>query len=90
MSADHAALLEPLAASIATQGRVAYVAHLFAIIIAFASITFLHIVLGGLGVAAQERVIVKVNGKTITDTDMKLAEAEIRAIENCKAAQDHP
>jgi peptidyl-prolyl cis-trans isomerase C len=35
------------------------------------------IALGGLGVAAQERVIAKVNGKTITDTDMKLAEAEI-------------
>jgi peptidyl-prolyl cis-trans isomerase C len=35
------------------------------------------IVLGGLAAAAQERVIAKVNGKTITDTDMKLAEAEI-------------
>src|SRR5215471_14737429 len=27
--------------------------------------------------SAQERVIAKVNGKMITDTDMKLAEAEI-------------
>ena len=35
------------------------------------------IVLGGLAAGAQERVIAKVNGKTITDTDMKLAEAEI-------------
>jgi peptidyl-prolyl cis-trans isomerase C len=35
---------------------------------------------GGIGTpiaTAQERVIAKVNGKTITDTDMKLAEAEI-------------
>jgi peptidyl-prolyl cis-trans isomerase C len=32
---------------------------------------------GGLSAGAQERVIAKVNGKTITDTDMKLAEAEI-------------
>jgi peptidyl-prolyl cis-trans isomerase C len=35
------------------------------------------IVLGGMAAEAQERVIAKVNGKTITDTDMKLAEAEI-------------
>ena len=35
------------------------------------------IMLGGLGAGAQERAIAKVNGKTITDTDMKLAEAEI-------------
>jgi len=35
------------------------------------------IVLGGLAAGAQERVIAKVNGKAITDTDMKLAEAEI-------------
>ena len=35
------------------------------------------IVLGGLAAGAQERAIAKVNGKTITDTDMKLAEAEI-------------
>src|SRR5262245_22865576 len=32
---------------------------------------------GGLSAGAQERVIAKVNGKMITDTDMKLAEAEI-------------
>jgi len=32
---------------------------------------------GGWSAGAQERVIAKVNGKTITDTDMKLAEAEI-------------
>ena len=32
---------------------------------------------GSLSAGAQERVIAKVNGKTITDTDMKLAEAEI-------------
>jgi peptidyl-prolyl cis-trans isomerase C len=37
----------------------------------------LAIMLGGSGAGAQERVIAKVNGKTITDTDMKLAEAEI-------------
>jgi len=33
--------------------------------------------LGGLPAAAQERVLAKVNGKMITDSDMKLAEAEI-------------
>src|SRR2546421_2806738 len=43
-----AALLQPLASSIASQGRAGYVAHLMAIIIAFAAITFLHIVLGEL------------------------------------------
>jgi len=32
---------------------------------------------GSLSAGAQERVIAKVNGKTITDTDMKLAEVEI-------------
>src|SRR5919197_2269646 len=31
----------------------------------------------GLPACAQERVLAKVNGKTITDADMKLAEAEI-------------
>jgi peptidyl-prolyl cis-trans isomerase C len=46
----------------------AAVAALFAVLV---------IVLGGLAAGAQERVIAKVNGKTITDTDMKLAEAEI-------------
>jgi putative hemolysin len=43
-----AALLQPIASSIASQGRAGYVAHLMAIIIAFAAITFLHIVLGEL------------------------------------------
>src|SRR4029079_10564895 len=35
------------------------------------------ILLAGASAAAQERVVAKVNGKTITETDMKLAEAEI-------------
>src|ERR1700682_2354895 len=43
-----ASLLEPIAFSIASAGRAGYVAHLLAIIIAFAAITFLHIVLGEL------------------------------------------
>ena len=43
-----ATLLEPIAAAIAPPGRAAYIAHLFAIVIAFAAITFLHIVLGEL------------------------------------------
>src|SRR2546421_10511378 len=43
-----ASLLEPLAEAIAPAGRAAYVAHILAIIIAFAVITFLHIVLGEL------------------------------------------
>src|SRR6266404_4028574 len=43
-----AAMLQPLASSIASAGRAGAVAHLFAIIIAFAAITFLHIVLGEL------------------------------------------
>jgi len=43
-----AGLLQPLASSIASQGRAGYIAHLMAIIIAFAAITFLHIVLGEL------------------------------------------
>lgn len=43
-----AAMLQPVARSIATEGRVAYVAHLLAIIVAFSAITFLHIVLGEL------------------------------------------
>jgi CBS domain containing-hemolysin-like protein len=43
-----AAWLEPIAASIASEGRAGYVAHLIAIIIAFSAITFLHIVLGEL------------------------------------------
>src|SRR6266481_5484794 len=43
-----ASILEPIAARISTAGRAGYVAHLLAIIIAFAAITFLHIVLGEL------------------------------------------
>src|SRR5205085_8705229 len=52
-----ASLLEPLAAAIAPAGRAAYVAHILAITIAFALITFLHIVLGELmpKMAALER-----------------------------------
>src|SRR5204862_2702366 len=42
------ALLEPIAAAIAPAGRAAYFAHLLAVAIAFAAITFLHIVLGEL------------------------------------------
>jgi peptidyl-prolyl cis-trans isomerase C len=44
---------------------------------AAALLTALLVAHGGLPAGAQERVIAKVNGKTITDTDMKLAEAEI-------------
>src|SRR2546427_6442770 len=43
-----AGLLQPIAVQIASTGRAGYVAHLMAIIIAFAAITFLHIVLGEL------------------------------------------
>ena len=43
-----AALLQPLALSIAPAGRAGAVAHVLAIIIAFAAITFLHIVFGEL------------------------------------------
>jgi CBS domain containing-hemolysin-like protein len=43
-----AALLEPIASTIASEGRVGYVAHVMAIVIAFSVITFLHIVLGEL------------------------------------------
>src|SRR6266705_3924211 len=43
-----ASLLEPAASLIAPQGKAAYAAHLVAIVIAFASITFMHIVLGEL------------------------------------------
>src|SRR5437773_103653 len=43
-----ASILQPVALMIATEGRAGYVAHLLAIIIAFAAITFLHIVLGEL------------------------------------------
>jgi CBS domain containing-hemolysin-like protein len=43
-----AALLQPAVSAIAPQGKTAYVAHLIAIAIAFAAITFMHIVLGEL------------------------------------------
>jgi CBS domain containing-hemolysin-like protein len=43
-----AGLLEPLASMIAPTGRVATVAHVIAIVIAFSAITFLHVVLGEL------------------------------------------
>src|SRR4051812_19999357 len=43
-----AALLAPVASAIAPTGRAASVAHVLAIVIAFAAITFLHIVLGEL------------------------------------------
>ncbi|MEP6569027.1 MAG: hemolysin family protein [Acidobacteriota bacterium] len=43
-----ARLLEPIAASIASEGRVGYVVHAMAIAVAFSAITFLHIVLGEL------------------------------------------
>jgi CBS domain containing-hemolysin-like protein len=43
-----ASLLQPIAFRIASEGRAGYVAHAFAIIVAFAAITFLHIVLGEL------------------------------------------
>jgi len=43
-----ARFLEPIASSIASEGRAAYIAHLFAVIIAFSLITFMHIVLGEL------------------------------------------
>jgi CBS domain containing-hemolysin-like protein len=43
-----AAFLEPIASSIAAEGRAGYVAHVMAIVIAFSLITFLHIVFGEL------------------------------------------
>src|SRR6266853_410019 len=43
-----ASILEPISSRIASVGRAAYIAHIFAIVIAFAAITFLHIVLGEL------------------------------------------
>ena len=43
-----AGLLQPLAASIASDGRAGYVAHIMAIVIAFSIISFMHIVLGEL------------------------------------------
>jgi len=43
-----ASMLDPIASRIASAGRAGYIAHILAIIIAFAAITFLHIVLGEL------------------------------------------
>ena len=43
-----AAMLEPIASAIASEGRAGYIAHGAAIVIAFSAITFLHIVLGEL------------------------------------------
>jgi CBS domain containing-hemolysin-like protein len=43
-----ASLLEPIAASIASEGRAGYIAHALAIAVAFSAITFLHIVMGEL------------------------------------------
>jgi CBS domain containing-hemolysin-like protein len=43
-----AALLGPIASSIASEGRAGYVAHVMAIVIAFSLITFMHIVFGEL------------------------------------------
>src|SRR6266567_4745186 len=43
-----ASFLQPIASRIASQGRAGYVAHGLAVIVAFAAITFLHIVLGEL------------------------------------------
>lgn len=43
-----AALLEPIASAIASEGRAGYVAHVVGIVIAFSLITFLHIVFGEL------------------------------------------
>jgi CBS domain containing-hemolysin-like protein len=43
-----AAMLEPVALSIATEGRAGYIAHLLAIIVAFSAITYMHIVMGEL------------------------------------------
>lgn len=43
-----AALLEPVASAIASEGRAGYVAHVMAVVLAFSAITFLHIVFGEL------------------------------------------
>jgi len=43
-----AALLEPVAERIASEGTAGYIAHIVAIVIAFCAITFLHVVLGEL------------------------------------------
>jgi CBS domain containing-hemolysin-like protein len=43
-----ASLLQPIASSIASEGRAGSIAHVMAIVIAFSAITFLHIVLGEL------------------------------------------
>src|SRR6266496_2209870 len=43
-----ASLLQPIASSLATGAQAVYVSHLLAIVIAFSTISFLHIVLGEL------------------------------------------
>ncbi|MGI8555213.1 MAG: hemolysin family protein, partial [Pyrinomonadaceae bacterium] len=43
-----AQLIEPLAEKVATEGTVGYVAHITAIVISFALVTFLHVVIGEL------------------------------------------
>ena len=43
-----ASILEPLALTVASEGRAAYVTHLMALAVAFSAISFLHIVLGEL------------------------------------------
>jgi peptidyl-prolyl cis-trans isomerase C len=42
-----------------------------------AAVAALCVLLGGLAADAQDSIVAKVDGKTITETDMKLAEAEI-------------
>ena len=41
------------------------------------AVAVLCILLGGLAADAQDSIVAKVDGKTITETDMRLAEAEI-------------
>jgi len=43
-----ASFLEPLASAVASEGRAGYVAHAMALIVAFSTISFMHIVLGEL------------------------------------------
>jgi CBS domain containing-hemolysin-like protein len=52
-----ASFLEPVASMMASEGRAGYLAHLMAIVVAFSTISFLHIVLGELmpKMAALER-----------------------------------
>jgi peptidyl-prolyl cis-trans isomerase C len=41
------------------------------------AVAALFVLFGGLAADAQDSVVARVNGKTITEADMKLAEAEI-------------